>query len=197
MPHKIIFWGKKGKKEREKKEKKSLYFKILSSSVSFLLLFLPGCMFTHFGEVFPILQLERTVQILLSALKSIKDAQTGHACFSWAKSHIKPMGVLSWIEQAEFTHRKKQKRSSKKCSYLGPYRVNFKAGQLQRLQNHDHSRYETAIYILNESLWYFIKVIRTKQQDGQEKQWFEPSNRSYSSSNTFDTYSSITSLLAF
>lgn len=82
MPHKIIFWGKKREKRERKKRKKSLYFKILSSSVSFLLLFLPGCMFTHFGEVFPILQLERTVQILLSALKSIKDAQTGHACFS-------------------------------------------------------------------------------------------------------------------
>lgn len=148
MPHKIVFWGeKKERKKKGKKKKKSLYFKILSSSVSFLFLFLPGCMFTHFGEAFPILQLERTVHILLSALNSIKDAQTGHACFSWAKSHIKPMGVLSWTEQAEFTHRKKQKRSLKKHSYLWLYRVNFKAGQLQRLQNHDHSRYETAIYI--------------------------------------------------
>lgn len=149
MPHKIIFQKKERKIREEKKKKnkkKGFDFSILCPSVSFLLLFLSGCMFTHFGEAFPILQSERRVQILLSALNSIKDAQTGHACFSWAKSHIKPMDVLSWTEQAAYLQKKK-KRSLKKCSYLWPYRVNFKAGQLQTLQNHDHSRYETAIYI--------------------------------------------------
>lgn len=56
MPHKIIFWRekKKKKKKREKKEE-SWDFSIWCPSVSFLLLFLPGCKFTHFGEAFPIL----------------------------------------------------------------------------------------------------------------------------------------------
>lgn len=76
MPHKIIFQKRK-RKIRDKKRKifkKGFDFSILCPSVSFLLLFSPGCMFTHFGEAFPILQLETTMQILLSALNSIKDA---------------------------------------------------------------------------------------------------------------------------
>lgn len=84
MPHKMISQKKRkrNKREKKKKKKKGFDFSILCPSVSFLLLFLSGCMFTHFGEAFPILQLERTVQILLSALNGIKDARTGHGCFS-------------------------------------------------------------------------------------------------------------------
>lgn len=105
MSHKTIFQGEK--------KKKSLDFSTLCPCVSFLL-FLPGCIFTHFGEAFPILQLERTVQILLlSALSSIKDAQTGHACFSWAKSHIKHMGVLPWTDQAAYSQKKAEEKFEK------------------------------------------------------------------------------------
>lgn len=65
---------------------------------------------------------------------------------------ISNLWVYAHEQSKQLTQIKEKKRSLKKCSYLWPYRVNFKAGQLQTLQNHDHSHYETAIYILNESL---------------------------------------------
>lgn len=54
MPHKIIFW---------KKKVVSVDFNMLTSSLSFLDLFSPGCTSTHFGEVSPTVIAENCANI--------------------------------------------------------------------------------------------------------------------------------------